>query len=81
MGYSTPMDNLKEPEKDHSSLTPGVSGESRNASYGPQACEYEDIMSLKEDADQFNKDGYGWSVGKTTGLSQPSKDQSSLRPR
>lgn len=76
----TPMDNLKEPHFSPSSLTPGVNGESKNAPYGPKAAYECGIMEGKEDADAFNHSEAGFAVGKTSGLAEPEKDESSLKP-
>lgn len=67
-----PMNNLKEGHFESSSLMPsGASGESRNASYGPKACEYEDsVTSMRDDADMFNHAQDGFRVGKTSGPSE-----------
>ncbi len=75
----TQTDNLPEPSKEQSSLTPGVSGESQNAPYGPKAVESTDISSLKDWGDRFNNAEDGWAVGGVGNLSQ-TKEQSSLKP-
>lgn len=74
-----PMNNLTQNGFERSSAQPGVSGESVNAPYGPKACEYDDIESLKSSSDTFNHAEDGWAVGGVGNLTQ-TKEQSSLRP-
>lgn len=64
-----PMNNLKEGCFEASSLQPhGATGESRNAPYGPKACEYEDsVTAMRDDADMFNHAQDGFRVGRTSG--------------
>lgn len=76
------MDNLKEPHFEPSSVTPGCSGESENAPYGPKAVCEDGIMATKNwgNTTHDTSGDYGWSVGKTTGLSEPMKEKSMLQP-
>jgi hypothetical protein len=76
----TPMNNLEEPHFPDSSLTPGVSGESVNAPFGPKAAEECGIMEGKAEADMHNYHQNGFTVGQVTGLPEPDKDESSLKP-
>lgn len=71
---SIPMNNLKEPHFEPSSLQPGCSGESENAPYGPKACEYETIESLKAFGETFEKNEKvsGFEVGRTSGPAKKS---------
>ena len=80
---STPTDNLPEPHFQPSSLQPGVSGESKNAGYGPKAAYECGIMEGKDEADRFEANHPvhgGFAVGPTDGLAEPVKDESSLKP-
>jgi len=80
MAYNTPMNNLQEPVKERSSVIPGVSGESRNAPYGPKACAYDDVWSLKSESDMHDHKENGFRVGKTSGPSQAGMGESSVKP-
>jgi hypothetical protein len=77
---STPMNNLRDPSVDATSLHPGVSGESRNAPYGPKAWDQDEIMGCKEESDMFNYSKSGFAVGKTSGPAEGSMGESSLQP-
>lgn len=50
-----PMNNLPEPHFEPSSLTIGVSGESKNAPYGPKAFDATTIEALKEYGNEFER--------------------------
>ena len=76
----TPIDNLKEPHFEDSSLHPEVSGESKNTPYGPKSAYECGIMEGKEEADMHNYSKEGFAVGPTSGLPEPDKDESSLKP-
>lgn len=78
----TPFDNLSEGHFEPSSLRPGVSGESRNAPYGPKAVDECGIDSVHTEynAQADNEMVHGFKVGMTDGPSQAGMGDSSLKP-